>query len=129
MQALCALEITLGVFSRVLGVTGIAGKLVNLIPPAIKSGVILGAGISAIYMIFSDDTKFAAMPYTTTICLVIAFYLLFSNGFKRLSTKNKFFETIANLGTPSCSADRSHRGSWLVGETAFPTHRMGILTS
>ena len=71
MQALCAFEITLGVFSIVLGVTGIAGKLVNLIPPAIKSGVILGAGISAIYMIFSDDTKFAAMPYTTTILSLI----------------------------------------------------------
>ena len=49
-------------------------------------------------MIFNDDSKFAAMPYTTTICLIIAFYLLFSNGFKRLSTKNKVFETIANLG-------------------------------
>ena len=57
MQALCAFEITLGVFSIILGVTGIAGKLVNLIPPAIKSGVILGAGISAIYMIFNDDTQ------------------------------------------------------------------------
>ena len=125
MQALCAFEITLGVFSIVLGVTGIAGKLVNLIPPAIKSGVILGAGISAIYMIFSDDTKFAAMPYTTTICLVIAFYLLFSNGFKRLSTKNKFFETIANLGILPAVLIAVIVAP-LVGETAFPTIEWGF---
>lgn len=98
MQGLIAFEITLGIFSILLGLTGVAGKIISLIPPAIKSGIILGAGISAITMIFKEGGKFEMMPYTTTICLIVAFYLLFSNGFKRLSTKNKLWETIANLG-------------------------------
>ncbi len=98
MQGLVAFEITLGVFAIILGLTGIAGKIIGLVPPAIKSGIILGAGVSAIYMIFKDGGKFEAMPMTTTVCLIVAFYLLFSNGFKRLSTKNNFFGTIANLG-------------------------------
>jgi len=98
MQALVAFEITLGVFSIILGLTGVAGKIISLIPPAIKSGIILGAGVSAITMIFKEGGKFQVMPYTTTFCLIVAFYLLFSNGFKRLSTKNKFWEIIANLG-------------------------------
>ncbi|MEA4922694.1 MAG: solute carrier family 23 protein [Eubacteriaceae bacterium] len=98
MQALCAFEITLGVFAIILGLTGAAGKLISLIPPALKSGIILGAGISAIYMIFCKGGKYEALPITTIVCLVVAFYLLFSNSFKKLSTKNKFFSTIANLG-------------------------------
>lgn len=98
MQGLVAFEIILGLFSIILGLTGVAGKIIGLIPTAIKSGIILGAGVSAIYMIFKEGGKFEAMPWTTALCLVVAFYLLFSNGFKRLSTKNKFFETVANLG-------------------------------
>lgn len=98
MQGLIAFEITLGVFVILLGVTGIAGKLIGHVPNAIKSGIILGAGISAIYMIFKEGGKFEVMPITTTVCLVVAFYLLFSNGFKRLASKHKFFATIGNLG-------------------------------
>jgi len=98
MQALVAFEITLGVFSILLGLTGIAGKIITLVPTAIKSGIILGAGVSAIFMIFKEGGKFELMPITTAICLVVAFYLLFSNGFKRLGTKHKVFAAIGNLG-------------------------------
>lgn len=98
MQALVAFEITLGVFAILLGLTGVASKLISLVPPALKSGIILGSGISAIYMIFTKGGKFEAMPITTSICLVVAFFLLFSNGFKKLSNRNKFFGQISNLG-------------------------------
>lgn len=98
MQALVAFEITLGLFAILLGATGMASKIIRLVPPAIKSGIILGAGISAIYMIFVEGGKFSQMPITTAICLAVAFYLLFSNSFKKLGNKNKFFRTISNLG-------------------------------
>lgn len=125
MQALVAFEITLGLFSIFLGITGIAGKIINLIPTAIKSGIILGAGISAVYMIFVEGGKFESMPWTTTICLIIAFYLLFSNGFKRLSTKNKVFEVIANLGILPAVLIAIIVGP-LVGECAWPTIDWGF---
>lgn len=125
MQALVAFEITLGLFAILLGLTGVAGKIIKLIPPAIKSGIILGAGISAVIMIFKEGGKFEVMPYTTTICLVVAFYLLFSNGFKRLSTKNKFFETIANLGIlPSVLI--AVIVAPLVGESPWPNLEWGF---
>ncbi|MEG0392944.1 MAG: hypothetical protein RR626_09315, partial [Anaerovoracaceae bacterium] len=125
MQALVAFEITLGVFSIILGLTGVAGKIISLVPPAIKSGVILGSGISAIYMIFTVGGKFEKMPLTTTFCLIVAFYLLFSNGFKRLSSKNKFFGFIANLGIlPSIII--AVIVAPLVGETALPSIQWGF---
>lgn len=125
MQALVAFEITLGIFAILLGLTGIAGKIIGLIPPAIKAGIILGAGVSAITMIFKDGGKFEVMPYTTTICLIVAFYLLFSNGFKRLSTKNKAFETIANLGILPAVLIAVIVAP-LVGESAWPQIEWGF---
>lgn len=98
MQALVAFEITLGIFSILLGITGLAGRLIKLVPSAIKSGIILGSGVYAVYMIFVGGGKFDAMPITTTICLVVTFYLLFSTGFKKLSMRSKFWGWFSNLG-------------------------------
>jgi len=125
MQGLVAFEITLGIFAIILGLTGVAGKIINLVPPSIKSGIILGAGISAIYMIFKEGGKFEAMPMTTTVCLIVAFYLLFSNGFKRLSTKNKFFETFANLGILPAVLIAVIVAP-IVGESALPSIQWGF---
>lgn len=125
MQALVAFEITLGIFSIILGITGLAGKIINLIPTAIKSGIILGAGISAIYMIFVEGGKFEDMPYTTAICLIVAFYLLFSNGFARLSKKNKVFGLIANLGILPAVLIAVIVGP-ILGECAWPTIEWGF---
>lgn len=125
MQALCAFEITLGVFAIILGITGLAGKLVSLVPNAIKGGVILGAGISAIYSIFCEGGRFESMPITTAVCLAIAFYLLFSNGFKRLTGKNKFFETIGNLGILPCIIIACIVGP-LIGESEAPVMNWGL---
>ncbi len=98
MHALVAFEITLGVFAIILGLTGIAGKIISLIPSSIKGGIILGSGISAIFMIFKTGGKFEVMPYTTAICLIVAFFLLFSNGARYLASRYKWFGVIGNLG-------------------------------
>ncbi|MGI6258112.1 MAG: hypothetical protein ACOYJU_08590 [Anaerovoracaceae bacterium] len=125
MQALVAFEITLGIFAIILGLTGVAGRLIALVPPALKSGIILGSGISAIYMIFTKGGKFEAMPITTAICLVVAFFLLFSNGFKILANRNKFFGRIANLGIlPAVLV--AVIVAPLVGETGLPQIQWGF---
>ncbi len=98
MQGLVAFEVTLGVFVIFLGLTGIAGKIIRLIPSALKSGIILGSGVSAIYMMFKEGGKVSVMPYTSAICLIIAFFLLFSQGAKHLANKYKTFKIISNLG-------------------------------
>lgn len=125
MQALIAFEITLGAFSVLLGITGVASKIVSIVPNAIKSGIILGAGFSAIFMIFKEGGKFESAPVTTAICLVVAFYLLFSNGFKKLSIKNKFWRTVANVGILPAVLIAVIVGP-LSGETAMPAIQWGF---
>ncbi len=46
VHSLVAFQMTLGIFAIVLGMTGMASKVVGFIPQSIKSGVILGAGFA-----------------------------------------------------------------------------------
>lgn len=98
VQGLIAFELELGIFCIVLGVTGLAGKLIALIPAPIKSGIILGAGIAAIMSIFKEDGYFAIAPITITICLLGAAWLMFSGSFENLAAKYKGWKFIAQLG-------------------------------
>jgi xanthine/uracil/vitamin C permease (AzgA family) len=55
MQALIAFQMEFGIFCVLLGVTGLAKKFISLIPNAIQSAVLMGAGFAAIMMIFKPD--------------------------------------------------------------------------
>lgn len=125
VQALVAFEITLGLFAIFLGATGLAKKLISFVPQAIKSGVVMGAGFAAVYMIFQEGGRFEKFPWTISICIGLAFYLIFSQSYKVLGTKNRFFKLLGNLGIlPSILL--AIVVAPLVGETTWPTIEWGI---
>jgi len=98
MHALIAFQITLGAISIFLGVTGLAKRVVSIIPSAIKAGIILGAGLGAILVVFKADGRFEQYPFTITIAVGIAFYIIFSRHFATLKASNKYWGTIGKLG-------------------------------
>lgn len=98
VYALIAFQLTLGIFSIFLGVTGLAGKVVSLVPSAIKSGIIIGAGIAAVTSIFAVGGRFESFPWTISIAVGIAFYLIFSKHFQVLKQRNTFWAFISKLG-------------------------------
>ncbi|MBN6885156.1 hypothetical protein ACUXCC_000287 [Cytobacillus horneckiae] len=98
VHALIAFQMTLGILSLVLGATGLASKVVRLIPSALKSGVILGAGFAAVISVFQIGGRFEAFPWTITIAIGLGFYLLFSKHFATFQNRNRFLGTIAKLG-------------------------------
>jgi hypothetical protein len=101
LHALIAFEFELGLVSLFFGTTGLAKKFVELVPDAIKSGILLGAGIAAVRLVFDPAPTgkyFAKYPWTIGIAIGFAFYLLFSNNFKVLRKKNVVLKQIANLG-------------------------------
>ena len=98
VHALIAFQFMLGVFSITLGATGLASKVVSLIPSAIKAGVLVGAGIAAVQSLFVAGGRFETFPVTITIAVGIAFLLLFSSRFAAMRTKNPMWRTIGNLG-------------------------------
>lgn len=98
VHALVAFQMTLGLFSITLGATGLAKRVVSLIPPAIKSGIVMGAGFAAVYVVFKDGGRFDQYPWTISICVGAAFYVIFSEHFSTFKTKHPVLRFIANLG-------------------------------
>lgn len=98
VHALIAFQLTLGLLAIVLGQTKAAATVVRLIPSAIKSGVIIGAGIAAVSVVFKEGGRFDQYPITITIAVGLAFYLIFSTHFANLKLRNKFCANVGKLG-------------------------------
>ncbi len=98
MHALIAFELTLGLWCMFLGTTGLAQKVINLIPRAIKAGVILGAGVAAIQLVFKVGGRFFAMPITISVCALVALFMMYNPLFRKAAEKNKFAKLLSNLG-------------------------------
>ncbi len=125
LHGLIAFQMELGIFSLLLGSTGLAKKFVDIVPDALKSGILLGAGIAAVKLVFDTGKKFDSAPWTITIAIGLAFYLLFSNHFKLLKAKHTALKFISNLGlVPSLML--AIIVAPLVGELPWPTIQWGI---
>lgn len=100
IYALIAFQLGLGILSIILGLTGLANKVVHMVPNSIKAGIILGAGIGAITSVFGEGGQFGTFPITITICIGFAFYLTFSKSFEKIRKNNKgfLFTLLGNLG-------------------------------
>lgn len=98
VHALIAFQMTLGLLALLLGITKMAKKVVFIIPSAIKSGIILGAGIAAVTTVFEKGGRFDIYPWTITISVGLAFYLIFSDHFKQISKKYRLWSNIGKLG-------------------------------
>jgi hypothetical protein len=97
MAAMC-IEFTILVL--VLGLTGWGKLLVEKIPNGLKAGIILGAALAAFNQVFITDfeSKYMLQPVSMTVALVLCVITTFSNPFKNLGAKNKFFKFIGSLG-------------------------------
>jgi len=98
VYALVSFQLMLGLLSIFLGVTGLANKVVSLVPNAIKSGVIIGAGMAAVISVFQVGGRFETFPYTITIAVGLAFYITFSKHFEKLKKSSSKWQSFANLG-------------------------------
>ncbi len=130
MQALIAFELTFGLFCIFLGVSGLAKKFVSLIPNAVQSAILMGAGFAAVMLVFKPGEglkSFDSNPWTIVICIGIAFLILFSESFKQLRRKNKLLYYIGNLGMMPALALAIFVGP-LLGELPWPTYDGNIFT-
>ena len=130
MQALIAFELTFGLFCIFLGVSGLAKRFVSLIPNAVQSGILMGAGFAAVMIVFKPGEglkSFDSNPWTIIICIGIAFFFLFSESFKNLRRKNKLLYYLGNLGMMPALALAIFVGP-LLGELPWPSYDRNIFT-
>ena len=97
MAAMC-IEFT--VIIMFLGITGLGKVIVEKIPNALKSGIILGAALAAFYQIFFSDYEryIGDTPVAMFTILIICTITTFSEPFKRLAENNKILKIIGSLG-------------------------------
>jgi len=98
VHALVSFQIMLGVLSVFLGMAGLAGKVVRFVPAAIKAGIIMGAGFAAVITVFKEGGRFDSFPWTISIAVGLAFYLIFSRHFAALKQRNALWATFGKLG-------------------------------
>ncbi|GAB6174545.1 permease [Paradesulfitobacterium aromaticivorans] len=93
IEALIALQITVGVMFLILGSTGLAKKILDVLPNSIKAGIVLGAGIAAIVGKYGflpaaqGGVGFAKYPVSMSVGIALAFFLLYAKGFEVMKAK------------------------------------------
>jgi hypothetical protein len=106
IQALIMLQLILGVLYLVLGMTGLASKLVSKVPVSVKAGILIGAGFSAVIgkygfaAVESGGVGFYSSPISFSVGVLAALFLLFSVGFNRQKGKpgHRFIKFLAKCG-------------------------------
>lgn len=126
VHALVSFEMGLGILAVFLGLTGLAKRVVYMVPSSIKSGIIMGAGFAAVISVFEKGGKFDSFPITISICVGLAFYLIFSKHFEGLRTKNPFWTFISNLGVLPIIL-LAVIVAPLAGEAPWPTIEWGLI--
>jgi len=122
-HSLIALQLMVAFVFLFLGSTGLAIRLVKIIPQSIKAGVILGAGMAAVINVM--NVRFARAPIVITLGTAIAFFLLFSISFKELGRRNKFFWQLAKYGMLPSILFALIVGPF-IGELPFPEIEWGF---
>jgi hypothetical protein len=100
IQAMVALTMVLTALLAVLGVTGLGRRLMEWLPAALKSGIILGAGIAAFHQVFIGraEAGLLAQPITISVAIVICLIFLFSIPFRLLRLRSRTLMFIGGLG-------------------------------
>ncbi len=106
IQALVMLQLILGLLYLILGVTGLASRLVHKVPVSVKAGILIGAGFSAVIGKYgfaaaeNGGVGFYASPVSFSVGVLAALFLLFSLGFNRQKNKpgHKFIKFLAKCG-------------------------------
>ena len=98
IHALIALQILVACIFIIMGITGLAGKLMGIIPVSIKSGILLGAGFAAVVGEFSAKGRFNLYPISIAFGGLFSFYLLFSVKFRDLRKRNKLADAFGKYG-------------------------------
>ena len=75
IQALIALQLLVAFIFLFMGISGLAGKLMKVIPVSIKAGILLGAGFAAIIGEFATGKgRFNLYPFSIAIGALLSFF-------------------------------------------------------
>lgn len=99
IQALIALQLLVAFTFLFMGITGLAEKLMRIVPDSIKSGILLGAGFAAIIGEFAvEKGRFNLYPFSIAIGTLLSYFLLFSERFKEMRKNHALVNLFGKYG-------------------------------
>ena len=117
--ALIALQFMVAFIFLLMGLFKGADFLVNRVPTSLKAGILLGAGIAALYGEFTATGRVWTMPITILIGAALGFFMMFSKTAGPLRERYSLFRYIAQYGIAFPFALAYVIGI-LIGEVATP---------
>lgn len=118
-----AVVLLVGAIFLVMGASGFGYKLLNLVPRALKAGIILGAGMSAIYGEFVPRSDISASRIETfPVCILAALglslILMFSQPLEYWKKRSRSIAVLSSLGMAPGFFLAMLIGPW-VGEVSY----------
>ncbi len=96
LQMLTAIQLELGILFIILGATGLSKKLNTMVPPAIKAGIVMGAGVNAVAVRLKTGGAIDTVTVGCLCGLVVVFMLMFSKRVRKYMDTNKFVAILGN---------------------------------
>ena len=96
LQALTAIQLELGLLFIILGFTGLSKKLNTLVPPALKAGIVLGAGINAVVSRLKEGGATDTMTIACICGLTVVCLFMFSQRVRNKMNSNKVLAFMGN---------------------------------
>lgn len=96
LQMLTAVQLELGILFIVLGFTGLSKKLNTLVPPAVKAGIVLGAGVNAVAVRLAQGGPVDTVTIGCVSGLVVVFLLMYSQRVRKYMSTNKILAVLGN---------------------------------
>lgn len=96
LQALTAVQLELAIMFIVLGMTGLSKKLNTLVPPGVKAGIVLGAGVNAVFARMQEGGALDTVTLGCVAGLVVVFFLMFSQRIRKRMEDNRALQILGN---------------------------------
>lgn len=126
VHAMMALQILVALLFIFMGLTGLAHRLTRAVPPALKAGILLGAGIAAVNREFQPGGHVATFPVSIGLGTAVTFFVLFSPWFKRAKGSHGLLAQVGKYGMLPGLVAAMLVGP-LVGELALPKLQWGFV--
>lgn len=97
IQALTAVQLELAILFLVLGFTGMSKRLNTLVPPAIKAGIVLGAGVNAVYARLQQGGAIDSVTWGCLAGMLVVFLLMFSLRVRKRMAGSHVMQTLGNF--------------------------------
>lgn len=98
IQAIVALQYCMAIVFLFMGITGLANRLVALVPNSMRAGIILGAGIAGVIDVMGPKGRMIGKEVSMLAGMAVCYLIMFSWKFFVAKDKNSFLKQLSKYG-------------------------------